>query len=214
MSGYAVTRLDDIEVVDDGRCPFRPVRMHFGIRAFGVNAWTGRDAGDRLINEHDEGEEDGEEELYIVTVGRATFELDGEEVDAPVGTLVFVPPKVKRTAFATEAGTTVLAIGATPGQAYEPFGWELWAPAQAMYQAGDYEGAIARARPVVEEHPEYAGPLYNLACVESLAGRREDALEHLRRALELAPRFRSFARGDSDLDAIKDDPAFEEMVGG
>ena len=107
MSGYAVARLDEIDEISDGRCPWRPVRLHFGIMAFGVNAWTGRDAGDRIINEHDESEEDSQEELYLVQRGRATFELDGERVDAPAGTLVFARGGVKRTAFAEEAGTTI-----------------------------------------------------------------------------------------------------------
>ena len=76
--------------------------MHFGITSFGVNTWTGKSAGDRIINEHDEADE--HEELYLVQQGRATFELDGERVDAPAGTLVFARPGVKRTAFAEEAG--------------------------------------------------------------------------------------------------------------
>ena len=66
MSGYAVAHLDEIEELDDGREPWRPVRHHFGITSFGVNAWTARDAGDRIINEHDESEPDSDEELYLV----------------------------------------------------------------------------------------------------------------------------------------------------
>jgi tetratricopeptide (TPR) repeat protein len=209
---FQAVDLHEIEEVDDGRCPFRPIRHHLGITAFGVNSWTARDAGDRIVNEHDEGEPDGNEELYLVTVGHATFELDGERVDAPAGTLVFCEPAVKRTAFAEEAGTTILAIGGVAGEAYEPGGWEIWAPANRYYSAGDYEQAIEVARPLVESHPEYWGPLYNLACIESLAGRREDALTHLRRAVELAPRCRELARDDSDFDAIRDDPAFIELT--
>jgi hypothetical protein len=83
MSGYAVAHLDEIDEMDDGRCPWRPVRHHFGITAFGVNAWTARDAGDRIINEHDESEPNSNEELYLVLRGRAVFELDGDRVDAP-----------------------------------------------------------------------------------------------------------------------------------
>jgi mannose-6-phosphate isomerase-like protein (cupin superfamily) len=113
MSEYAVARLEDIDEITDGREPWRPVRHHFGITSFGINAWTGREAGDRIINEHDEEGED--EELYFVHSGRARFELDGEHVDAPAGTFVFARPGVKRTAFAQEAGTTILAAGATPG---------------------------------------------------------------------------------------------------
>ena len=80
--------------------------------AFGVNTWTGRDAGDRIINEHDEAEEN--EELYVVLQGRAVFELDAERVDAPAGTLVFAHPGVKRIAFAEEPETTIIALGGTP----------------------------------------------------------------------------------------------------
>ena len=113
MSEYAVARLEEIGEISDGREPWRPVRHHFGITSFGINAWTGREAGDRIINEHDEEGED--EELYFVQSGLARFELEGERVDAPAGTFVFARPGVKRTAFAEEPGTTILAVGATPG---------------------------------------------------------------------------------------------------
>jgi tetratricopeptide (TPR) repeat protein len=213
MSGYAIARLDEIEAVTDGRCPFRPVRHHFGVAAFGINAWTGRDAGDRIINEHDEAEQDGEEELYVVTEGRAVFELDGERRDAPAGTFVFVRPGVKRTAFAEEPKTTIVAVGGVPGKAYEPAGWEVWAPLQPLYEEGRYAELADRAREAIES-AQYATPLYNLACCESLAGRPDDAIEHLRRAIELSERFRSYAKDDSDFDAVRDDPAFKELVGG
>ncbi len=214
MTAYRVARLDEIEEVNDGRCPWRGVRHHLGITAFGVNAWTARDAGDRIINEHSE-EPDGdygEEELYVVLEGHATFEVGAEQVDAPEGTLVFVPPGTRRTAFAEEAGTTILAIGATVGHAYEPFGWEVWMPLNALYEAGDYQGAVERGREVIEANPQYAGPLYNLACCESLAGHTADAIHHLRQAIERSERFRGLAKGDSDFDPIRGDPAFEALV--
>ena len=69
MRSYAVARLDEIDEVNDGREPFRPVRHHFGITSFGVTAWTARNAGDRIINEHDESEPDSSEELYLVVAG-------------------------------------------------------------------------------------------------------------------------------------------------
>jgi tetratricopeptide (TPR) repeat protein len=213
VTGYVVSNLDEIEVISDGRCPWRPIRHHLGITAFGVNSWTARDAGDRIINEHDEDEADGNEELYLVLKGHATFQLDGERVDAPEGTLVFATPGVKRTALAEEAGTTILAVGAVPGKAYEPAGWELWAPVNRFYQAGDYEAAIEAAKPVVEASPQYSAPLYNLACCESLAGRTDDAVEHLRRAIEVSERLRQLAREDSDFDPIRDDARFRELVG-
>jgi hypothetical protein len=211
MSGYAVAHLDEIEEMDDGRCPFRPVRHHFGITAFGVNAWTARDAGDRIINEHDESEEN--EELYLVQQGRAFFELDGERLDAPAGTFVFARPGVKRTAFAEEPGTTIIALGGTPGEAYEPHGWELWAPLRPLYEEGKYAEAADRGRELVEANPEYADLFYNVACCESLAGRTTDAVDHLTRAIDMSEQFRAYAKDDSDFDPIRDEPAFKELTG-
>ncbi len=212
MSGYAVAHLDEIDEMDDGREPWRPLRHHFGITAFGVNAWTARDSGDRIINEHDESDESNEE-LYVVLRGRATFELDGERVDAPTGTLVFARPGVKRTAFAEEPETTILALGGTPGKAYEPDGWELWAPLRPLYEKGEYAEVADRLRGLVEAHPQYAELFYNLSCCESLAGRTTDAVDHLRRAIDMSERFRAYAKDDSDFDSIRDEPAFKELIG-
>jgi tetratricopeptide (TPR) repeat protein len=210
---FRTAHLDEIEELEDGREPWRPVRHHLAITAFGINSWTAREAGDRIINEHEEEGDDGDEELYLVLRGRATFELDGERLDAPTGTLVFARAGVKRTAFAEEAGTTILAIGGIPGKAYQPSGWEVWAPLNPLYASGDYAGAIAAGRKLIEAHPEYSGPLYNLACCESLAGHTADAIEHLRQAIDATPRSRDHARGDSDFDPIRDDPAFTALVG-
>jgi tetratricopeptide (TPR) repeat protein len=212
MSEFAVAQLEEIDEISDGRCPWRPVRHHFGITSFGINTWTGREAGDRIINEHDE--EGDNEELYFVQSGRARFELDGERVDAPVGTFVFALPNVTRTAFAEEPGTTVLAVGATPGRMYEPDGWELWAPFGRLYQEGRYAEAADQARQVAEAHPEYPALLYNLACCESLAGRKSDAIEHLRVANERSDRVRGFLAGDSDLDPLREEPAFQALLAG
>jgi tetratricopeptide (TPR) repeat protein len=213
MTRYAVARLEDIEELTDGREPFRPVRHHFGITSFGATAWTARNAGDRIINEHDESEPDSPEELYVVLQGRAVFELAGDRVAAPAGTFVFAPPGVKRTAFAEAPETTVIALGGTPGEAYEPDGWELWAPLNPLYDAGEYAEAADRGRQLVAAHPQYAGLLYNLACCESLAGRTADAVDHLGRAIDRSERFRSHAKDDSDFDPVRDEPGFKELIG-
>jgi mannose-6-phosphate isomerase-like protein (cupin superfamily) len=213
MSDYAVAHLDEIEEMTDGRCPWRPVRFQLGIKAFGVNAFTGREVGDRLINEHDESEEhDLQEELYLVQQGRATFELDGERVDAPAGTFVFVRPAVRRTAFAEEPGTTIVAVGGVPGKAYEAHGGELWLPVHHLYESGRYAEAADQGRESIEAHPEYRMPLYNLACCESLAGRTEDAIKHLGMAVDGSEQFRAMAAEDSDFDPIRDEAAFKELI--
>ena len=209
-STYEITQLHEIDEVADGRCPMRPVRHHFGITSFGINAFTARETGDRIINEHDEAD-DGSEELYLVQHGRAAFEIDGERIDAPIGTFVFVPAGVKRTAFAEEPGTTLVAVGGVPGKAYEPGGWEVWGPLNKHYQDGDYEAVIAEGREAIENSP-YPLPLYNLACCEALTGRKEDAIAHLRLALERQPSLRDLAAEDTDLDPLRDEPAFRELV--
>jgi tetratricopeptide (TPR) repeat protein len=212
MVEYKVARIDEIEAIDDGRAPMRPIRHHLDITAFGVNAFTAAKAGDRVINEHAEDQPEDPEELYVVVNGHARFEVGGDTIDAPQGTLVFVPPGPRRTAFAEEDGTTVLAIGATAGQAYEPDGWELFTPLDPLYSGGEYERYIEQARVLIEANPQFPVALYNLACVESLAGRKEEAIEHLRQAIERWPRARELARNDSDLDAIRDEPGFAELV--
>ena len=211
MSEYAVAHLDEIDEITDGRCPSRPVRHHFGITSFGVNAWTGRDAGDRIINEHDEADEN--EELYLVHTGRARFELGDAEVDAPAGTFVFARPGLRRTAFAEEPGTTILALGGTPGQAYEPHGYEIWSQVRPLYDAGRYDEAADRGRELIAANPQYPMAAYNVACAESLAGRKNDAIEHLRLAIEGNDRFREYAAEDSDFDTIRGEDAFKELIG-
>ncbi len=210
MTNHAVTRLDDIDEVNDGRCPYRPVRYHFGITSFGVTAWTGHQAGDRIINEHDE--ESGDEELYLVQRGRATFELDGERVDAPAGMLVYAKAGVRRTAFAEEPGTTIFAFGGSPGKVYEPGGWEVWAPIRPLYDAGQYAEAADRGRELIEAEPGYPDVIYNVACCESLAGQTEEAIEHLRLAFDRSSQLKTLAAEDSDLDPLRDHPAFQELM--
>lgn len=187
----------------------RPVRHHLGITAFGTNAWTA-DEGGRLMPEHEE--DPGTEELYVVLRGRARFEVDGDAVDAPQGTLVFVGAETSRTAFAEEPGTTVLAVGSTVGKPYEAGGWEVWAEFHPLYDAGEYEAVIEQAREPLEAGG-YAAPLYNLACCEALAGRREDAIDHLRVAFERRPSLRELAREDTDFTSLRGEPAFRELVG-
>lgn len=213
MAGYAVAHLDEIDELIDGRCLYRPVRHHLGIMSFGATAWTGRAAGDVIVDEHDEGDPTADDELFLVLRGHAVFELEGDRVDAPAGTFVFAPPRTKRRAFAEEAETTIMLIEGTPGTAYVPRGWELWAPLAPLYESGQYAEVGDRLRVAVEAHPQYPMLIYNLACCESLTGRTTDALDHLRRAIDMSEEFREAAKLDSDLDSIRDHPAFGQLIG-
>jgi hypothetical protein len=214
MAGYEVAHLDAIEEFTDAGCHYRPIRHQLGITAFGVTAWTAHAAGDVVINEHDEDDPTADEELFLVLRGHAMFEIDGDRVDAPAGTLVFAPPRTKRTAVAKQASTTVIALEGTPGRAYEARGWELWAPLAPLYAAGRYAEVADRLGALVAVSSQYPMLFFNLACCESLLGRTSEALDHLRLAVEGSAEFRDSAMTDSDLDPIRDDPAFKQLING
>jgi tetratricopeptide (TPR) repeat protein len=210
--GWDTARLDGLESLPGpGTLRWTPLRRHFGVTAFGVNAYTATEAGQDVVEEHTE-QTLGHEELYVVVSGRASFRLDGEELDAPAGTAVFVrDPSVRRGAVAAEAGTTVLAVGGKPGR-HEISGWEYAFAAYAYSGRGDHERGIAELRAgLAEKGGDDARLLYDLACIESLAGRRDDALEHLGRALELDPELGRHAAEDGDLDALRGDPRFAAL---
>ena len=212
MATYAIARLDEIDELADGRYRYLPVRHRFGIKSFGVTAWVGAAAGDPVINEYDE-DSAASEELFVVMSGRAVFNLGGEEVDAAPGTLIFTEPGTQRTAVAAEPGTTILVLDGTPGKAYDATGWELWAPLRPLYDNHQYAELNVRLRELIAAHPQYPMLVYNLACSESLSGRTTDAIDHLRRAVSASEKHRNDARADSDFDAIRDEPAFKELMG-
>ena len=205
---WVVARLDDIE----RRGRDIPVREHLGIHAFGINAYKPGEDG-TLIDDHDEAGS-GQEELYVVLDGKATFEIDGEAVEAPAGTLVFVAPESRRKA--TGDGT-VLVVGATPGEAYQGVDWgEAWPfhnEAMTAYGEERYADALEAVRGALERMPDHAALHYNYACFAALAGETGDeTFAHLRRSVELLPRFGGDARRDDDLAALRDDPRFEEAL--
>ena len=207
-SKWQAGRLEDIE----RRGRDIPVREHFGIHGFGINAYTPSEDG-TLISEHDE-LGSGQEELYIVLEGTASFEVDGETVDAPAGTFVYVPPETRRKA--TGEGI-VLALGATPGEAYQGLDWgDAWPfhrESMAAYGEQRYADALASVRSGLEHTPDHPGFHYNYACFATLAGDTGDeTFDHLRRSVELLPRFREQARRDDDFAAVRDDPRFEEAL--
>jgi uncharacterized cupin superfamily protein len=182
------------------------VRKLLGVTAFGINAYTARHAGDEVVEDHTE-EPSGHEEMYVVVHGHATFTVDGEEIDAPAGTIVYLDdPKQQRHALAKEAGTTVLAIGGKPG-AHEVSAWEYIFPSLPARNAEDWD----TARRVLEDalaQADLPAIHYHLACVESRAGNSERALDELIVAVERRPRLLASMREEADFDSIRDDPRF------
>ncbi len=92
-------------------------------------------------------------------------------------------------------------------------GIDLWAPAKPLYEAGRFDEAAALGRAILAEHPDEGGVAYNVACCECLAGRPGEALPFLEQAIAWWDGFRDLARRDTDLDALRDDPRFGELVG-
>jgi len=204
---WKVARLEEIE----RRGRDIPVREHFGIHSFGINAYTPNEDG-TLINEHTESGS-AQEELYIVLDGSATFEIDGETIDAPAGTFVFAPPESRRRA--TGDGT-VLALGATPGQAYQAIDWgEAWTFHHSLTAYGEkrYADALDAVRAGLERTPDHPGLNYNYACFATLTGETGDeTFDHLRRSVEGSPPFREQARKDDDFATVWDDPRFDQAL--
>jgi mannose-6-phosphate isomerase-like protein (cupin superfamily) len=209
--GWKSVRLDEIEPISvAGGLLWRPLRRTLGIEAFGLNAYVAQNTGDDVVEKHTEGTL-RHEEVYLVLEGRAAFTLDEETVDAPAGTVVFVrDPDVRRHARAEEPGTTVLAIGGKPGEAYTPSAWEWYFYAERFRASEDWDGAIAFLEEGAQKYPDHAGMLYSLACFEALAGRHDDALAHVARSVELEPGFGNWAQKDDDLASIRVLPGFPE----
>jgi tetratricopeptide (TPR) repeat protein len=214
--GYEIASIDEIEIPGlANTARWASIRRHFGIESFGVNAWAADD-GDDVIGEHDEvsGGAAQHEELYLVLSGKATFTVDGQTVDGPAGTIVFVrDPAVKRKAVADEAGTRILAIGAKRGEAFVPSPWERSAPSFAFFASKEYDKAIEVLAAAHAEFPDDATVLYNLACAESMSGRTREALDHLRQSAAGGERYRELAKTDTDFDPIRGEPGFAEIIG-
>lgn len=213
---FEAVRLRDIAPVAGSEgFAILPVRLRFGIESFGVNAYRATADDAPVIEAHDElGHGAGRhEELYFVAVGHAVFELDGEQVDAPAGTFVYVgDPKVRRGAIGRKEGTTVLVVGGVSGMPFRASPWEAWLEAAPHLEAGDPHAAVEVLERTLAAHPGNPNVLYNLACSEALAGSNDKALTHLTEAVAGDPRARDWAQTDDDFAAIRDDPRFPRAV--
>ena len=105
---------------------------------------------------------------------------------------MFVGPESRRKA--TGDGT-VLAVGATPGEAYHGIDWaEAWplhSESMKAYGEQRYADALEAVRGALERMPDHAGLNYNYACFATLAGDTgEDHVCPPPPFVELLPRFR------------------------
>ena len=194
---------------------FVNLRRTLDIGAFGAGSAFQRKSGETVIPDHHEAGPGGDrhEELYVVVQGGARFTIDGEDVDAPHGTAIFVhDPGVMRTAIATEDETIVLAVGGprdhayriTPAASQEGF-WDA-------YREKDYATALAATRRGLELYPGNANLLYNVACMEALLGNDDVALAALAESVAQWEPYKEQALKDDDFVSLREDPRFLELV--
>jgi tetratricopeptide (TPR) repeat protein len=216
---YRVLVLDDsFETIggstDDGGRAYAPLRRKLDIGAFGTYAIRAA-AGKDVVRERTATGPgaDGHEELYVVLSGRARFTVDGEEADAPAGTAVFVRDvEATRSAVAVDHETTVLLVGGRRGEAWRLTPGESMDEFWPLYEAKDYEGALAIVEQTLQEYPGNALAHYNIACMSSLLGRSDDAVEHLRAAVVAHPPYAENAREDDDFAPLRNDARFQQLV--
>ncbi len=203
--------VDEIESLPalDGELAWKPVRYTLGIDAFGINAYHGEREGDLVVEEH----ADPHQELYLVVRGTARFRADEEEFDAPAGTFVLFEPREHRVAHAAEPGTTVVAVGAE-AKRFEPSRWEYSFRAYGLAKLGRHEQARRALEEGRERYPDSWELVYDLACIESLAGNADAALDELGKAVDLTSRAAERAREDPDFDLIRGDPRFSSAIAG
>lgn len=200
-----IDELDRIEMPDG--FVWRPVRRRFGIRAFGTNAYTPGASG-QIVEEHTEGILQ-HEEMYLVLRGRVRFTVDGNDHELGPGQLVHVSdPSLRRAGVALTDDAAVLAVGGKPGEPHEVSAWEYTFFASPHIRAGRYDEARRLLKEGLEDKSGSAPILYDLGCVEALAGENEKALELLSQAVAADERFREYAQTDDDLVSIRDDPRF------
>lgn len=216
QTAYGIVSLGDRLAEAEADRGHVQLRKDLDVGAFGANAVYQRRAGEELIRWHHEAGPGGDmhEELYVVVQGSATFTVDGDEIEAPQGTAVFVrDPAVIRSAVATSDDTIVLAVGGprdrayriTPSASQDGF-WEA-------YLAKDYAGALEAVNRGLELYPGNAHLLYNVACVKALLGDDEAALTALAESVSKWEKYKEQARKDDDFVSLREDPRFTELVG-
>ena len=122
MSDVESKRIEEIEAyAGPNAIPgirFRPAARKLGVTAWGMNVIEIA-SGCSAYPEHDH-VKDGQEEVYLCLRGGGTLHAGDADIALEPGTFVRVAPGQKRKILPGSAGITVLALGATPGKAYEP----------------------------------------------------------------------------------------------
>jgi mannose-6-phosphate isomerase-like protein (cupin superfamily) len=128
-------RIEEIEALQGfERVSLRRAAAALGVSSVGISIEELGPGADEYP-EHDHSEEGlggqmfakrpqqlGQEEVYIALRGSGTLEADGESYSLDANHIARVGPGVKRKITAGPDGLRLLAIGGTPGKAYETGG--------------------------------------------------------------------------------------------
>jgi AraC-like ligand binding domain len=207
--GWKAVELDEVEALPwaGAQVRWHPLRERLDARIVGIAAFTAEQAGDDVIEPHDEANGGrGHEEIYVVLRGRARFRLDGDELDAAAGTFVLVSDThVHRHAIAQEPGTAVLALGGPP--TFEPSASE-WIERARPHLRSD----PGRARAILDDlrttKPDSVGVHIGEALWEAAQGNFDTAREYLKTALSADPSVRAALQRDPDIGPLFEAPPF------
>ncbi len=136
MPDVTVKRTEDFEAIFGGG--FRRVRAGLGVTSFGLAVIDLPPNFERYPT-HDQSH-DNQEEVYTALSGRATLRVGGEEHTLEPGVWARVGPAEKRKIVTGDEPARILAVGATPGKAYEP-------PEFTVEGAGEYIKGLKESPP-------------------------------------------------------------------
>ena len=211
--GFEVLSLHDEGAVPiaGGDLQWIPLRRRLGAAAFGTNAYRAAKAGDQVVEDHVESP--GQEELYLVVAGQARFQVDGDEVDVPAGSVVFVSdPEIRRGAVASEDETIVVAVGGWPGRPYHSLPWEPIYMAQPAMRRGDWSEAAQTLEREAGEHLDRPIIRFRLACCHAQMGDHTKAANEIRTALELDPTMRERVLSEELLEPLRGLESWDSII--
>jgi len=136
MADVTHHKIDDLDAIDGyfEKVSMVQVAAGLGVSAFGISI-VDLDSGADEYPEHDHSEDGlggemfakrpqqlGQEEVYVALRGSGTLQADGEQYELSPDHIVRVGPSVKRKVTPGPDGLRLLALGATPGEAYDTGG--------------------------------------------------------------------------------------------
>ena len=125
MGDYAMKQIDEMEATYLGG--MKKARAELGVESFGMQVIDLPPNFDRYPA-HDHSES-GQEEVFVVLRGGGEMEIGAERVALDADHIVRIGPEETRKVVSGPEGICLLALGGTPGQAYEaPEVTQLGAP--------------------------------------------------------------------------------------